>query len=164
MKTLVMTVPYSGTHFILKFLVGVLGLDGNSAMCTAESNCDFAHIHPNGEDISDGIFDSAIITLRHPHKSIRTAHYRGGKEGIINSWRSMIDELEKYDTVLPVLIDGPEENHFPQLFDIAVHFGKGHLRSAVKQYADEWTPLNASLTDEDINAVEFARQAYEQWQ
>ena len=136
MKALVLTVPHSGTHFIIAFLKGVLGLHGSDAMCSPESNFDFAHVHPNKDDIPSDQFEALIMTLRHPHLSIRSSNYGKNHAYIIESWRGLIREQAKYKKKFIVTLDGSVEDRFPQLMKIAEHFGKGHLRDAVKQYSE----------------------------
>jgi len=143
MKTLVMTLPCSGTHFLLHFLANVLDLAGANDMGSVESDVDFIHIHPNGQDIPKGIFDSVIMTVREPHKTLRTAQYRGLVDQVEGARKAMMNEQKKYKTKMLVVIDGPEKDRFPQLMKIAYHFDKSHLREAVKQYAKAWIPLNA---------------------
>ena len=168
MTTLVMTVPQSGTHFLLKFLVGVLGLDGNSAdlnQLSKESNFDFIHIHPNKGDDPTDLCDSAIITLRHPHKTVKTGKWAGtNSDQVAKSWKAMIAICGKYEKVLPLVIDGLKAKRFPQLMAIAEHFGKDSLEVQVKKYADDWSPVNQSITDNDIEQVRGAVEAYEKWQ
>lgn len=168
MKTLFLSVPHSGTHFVLEFLVAVLGLDGvsNAKYITAESNCDFAHTHPNSlTKIEGGIFDSLIITLRHPYKTTRTGKLRGASADLmVDSWQALLDASSQYSKILLVVIDGPEENRLSQLMAIAKHFNKEHLAKQVEQYANDWRPVNQSLTDEDKIAIGFAVKAYELWQ
>ena len=167
MKTLVLTVPHSGTHFLLRFLVGVLGLEGNSGGAremNPKSNLDFAHEHPAEAMDLSSVFDTCIITLRHPHKTLQTARFRGATESVIRAWELLIDEQENYKKTLFLVIDGPEEGRFPQLMAIAAHFNKQHLEPAIKQYADEWLPVNETLSEDDINAAVFAVRAYQQWQ
>lgn len=168
MKTLFLSVPHSGTNFLLKFLVAVLGLDGRSDAVdiTAESNVDFAHTHPNSMTaLKDGVFGSLIITLRDPHKSTQTGKLQGASaELMADSWQALIDNASQYSKILFLVIDGPEKERFPQLMAIAEHFGKGHLSEQIKEYARDWKPVNQSLTKEDEIAMEFAVKAYKQWQ
>ncbi len=168
MTTLVATIPHSGTHFLLKFLVGVLGLDGRSTslgQLSKESNFDFVHIHPNADDDPTDICDAAIITLRHPHKTVKTGKWAGNKsDQVAKSWKALIDIYEKYDKVLTLVIDGSEEKRFPQLMTLAEHFNKEHLAVSVKQYADDWSPVNESITSADVDRVQFAVERYKKWQ
>ncbi len=168
MTTLVMTVPRSGTHFLLRFLVGVLGLDVRSGDVTEESNVDFLHIHPSiaafKECTPSDFCDTCIITLRHPHETVLTDKWKGANvESAAASWGALIAEQGKYKKTLFLVIDGPESDRFPQLMAIAKHFGKTHLEGRIRKYADEWTPANPSLTEDDVNAIQFAARVYEQW-
>lgn len=164
MKILIMTVQHSGTGFLLKFLVGVLGLDGESgAHITEQTNVDFWHTHPNPTVAIPDIFDACIVTLRHPYKSMTTAKFVGDKGQILTAWAELIKQQKKYETTLFLTIDGPEENRFPQLMAIAKHFGKEHLEPAIREYADDWSPVNQSLTEDDLNAAIPAVAAYKQW-
>ena len=170
-KALVMTVPRSGTHFLLRFLVGVLGLDGDSSLATVskETNCDFSHIHPTSAQMkrykASEIFDACIITLRHPFKSGQSMKMVGEKiEYVRDYWDALLEEQKNYNKTLFLVIDGPEEERFPQLMAIAEYFGKEHLEDAIREYAEDWTPQNQSMTDEDREIMDFAVRAYEQWQ
>ena len=146
----------------------MLGLDGRTSSLNGYSEAsafDFIHIHPSIGDDPTELCDSAIITLRHPHKTIKTGKWAGTRaEPIVNSWKALTDIYGKYDKVLILVIDGPEEKRFPQLMAIAEHFDKGHLEVQVKQYADDWSPVNQSITSADIDRVQFAVSAYKKWQ
>jgi hypothetical protein len=168
MTTLVMTVPHSGTHFLLKFLVATLGLDGSSALLkqfSKESNFDFIHIHPDAGDDPTALCDSLIITLRNPHETVKTGKWAGNKsEQVVDSWQAMIDISDKYKKVLTLVIDGPIEKRYPQLMAIAEHFGKSHLEPQIRKYAEDWEPVNQSITESDKLNVQFAVEKYKQWQ
>ncbi len=62
-------------------------------------------------------------------------------------------------------IDCEEKDRLPQLMAIAEHFGKTDERylRGIEKYARNWTPLNSSLTPEDIIDAAPAVQAFEQW-
>ena len=170
-KALVMTVPRSGTHFLLRFLTGVLGLDGDGSLGTVsrESNFDFCHTPPTPERMStfrpSEIFDACIITLRHPLKSCQSMKMKGDEITLVKSyWDALLEEQKNYNKTMFLVIDGPEEERFPQLMAIAEYFGKEHLEDAIREYANDWTPQNQSVTDEDRALMDFAVRAYEQWQ
>lgn len=130
---------------------------------SAESTEDFMHIHPHSATEIPDLFDACIITLRHPHRAMTTAKSSRGKGELLDNWTSLLEQQKKYKTTLFLLIDGPEEKHFPQLMAIAKHFGKEHLEPAIRKYAEDWKPVNQSLTEDDLNASAFAVKAYEQW-
>ena len=167
MKTLILTVPHSGTHFLLKYLVAVLGLHGgDTGGITPKSNVDFAHAHPSStKEIPEGVYDSVIITLRHPHKSSTTGKLGGANiVQLADSWKALIDRFTEYDKKLILVIDGPKNDRYPQLMAIANHFGKSHLREAIKKYADDWSPVNQSLSKAEKDAMNFATAMYKKWQ
>jgi hypothetical protein len=168
MKTLIMTVPHSGTNFLLKFLTAVLGLHGNSdaEKVAKESSVDFAHLHPNpARTVQPGIFDSVIITLRHPYKSVQTGKLQGANIGQMDrGWHLLIERQKEYKKVMFLVIDGPEEDRFVQLMAIAKHFGKEDKEEQVRAYANAWEPVNQSLTENDKQVMQFAVEAYKKWQ
>jgi hypothetical protein len=166
MKTLVLTVPHSGTHFLLRFLVGKLGLDGGSGGIediTLAHTCDFCHIHPRTmKEVPPGVYDSVIFTLRHPHKTVQTGKWQGVPADTVQAfWDNMLVEIEKYEKKLFLVIDGPVEDRLPQLTAIAEHFGMGHKTKQIEEYASAWAPVNQTLSDDDVNAVEIATRVYE---
>ena len=164
MATLILTVPHSGSFFLFKFLVAVLGLRGDMSsaqVITPESKVDFSHAHAKSSMVlPEGVYDSVIVTLRHPHKSCDTGKLMGtSADQIAHSWDSLNDRLSQYKTKLFLAIDGPEENRFPQLMAIAEHFGKKDLEAEVKKYADAWEPVNKSPDVE--GALAAAVELYE---
>ena len=166
--TFVWTIQYSGTHFALKFLLGVLGLDGRSDDVNPNSNCDFLHKHPAEGSLPEPkpseFCDAVIITLRHPHKIVQTGKWTGFKaEAIARSWVLFQEEINNFDIVLPIVIDGPKKNRRPQLMAITKHFGKEHLETQVNEYADAWVPVNQTLSRGDIDDVRAASLVYKQW-
>ena len=185
MNTLILTLPHSGTNFLVRFLGAALGLDGingvgNAEIGYAESGmaCDFCHIHPSRESLDlmlpyklEDHFDVAIVTRRHP-KLILATEKRNNPNidaGVLADqfnadWRTLGEEAAKYSTVLYLDITGPTENRLPQLTAIAEHFGKGHMVDAIEKYAAAWKPVNQTLTIEDMDAISEVTLEYEKWQ
>lgn len=190
MSTLVMTVPHSGTNFLVRFLGAVLGLNGRNGVgnpdigfVTQGTNCDFCQIHPRRKAIEswkpyvlEEHFDSVIITLRHPYLTLTSSKRRGRTfdtygddassetEQCKDSWTTLIEEFQKYTTALTLTIDGPKENRLPELLAIARHFGKEDMIAPITKYANDWLPVNQSITEYDIQQLGDAVKAYEQWQ
>jgi len=166
-----MTVEHSGTNFLMRYLIGTLGLhgSGDAGKISKESTADFAHLHPSagmlkGQPIQDGIFDSVIITLRHPYRTTQTGKLRGVRaENVADGWQHLLLEKKKYNKVMFLTIDGDPKDRFGQLMAIAEHFGKADKVEQIRAYADAWEPVNQSLTDEDRSAMQFAVTAYEKW-
>ena len=171
MKTLIMTAHHSGTHLLLRFLAGVLGLHEGYDDVTKESSCDYFHLHPStqmfkqlakeGKSPSD-LCDTVIITLRHPHKSARTGKLGGATiDQLCDIFKSLHEEKKNYKNVLYLVIDGKHEYRYPQLKAIADHFGVTDRDAAVRAFAKEWPRVNESFSESDAKRVEFATIEYE---
>jgi hypothetical protein len=181
---LLMTVPHSGTHFMVQYLSGVLGLVGRNCVgdksrgfVTPDEPFDYAHIHPSHRLFSTwhpwtltDVFDTAIVTLRHPLRSAATQKANHGQvEMTAESWEALIDEIPKYKKIVYVAIDGPKERRLPDLLKVADLFGVYH--EGIEAYAEKWIARNASpanivvrdlLSQKDVNRLRFATRKYEE--
>lgn len=182
MTVLVLTIPHSGTHFLNHFLTLVLRLRGTVGVGIPNleylsENNKFIQTHATkhlwDEDIIDikltDMFDSLIVTLRHPHKSWLTHEFNGGTiEEYIDIWKCFIGEINKFDTVTFVPIDQPKSKRLSVLTKLAKVFDKP-VTKQVKAYANEWQPMHKSgrtdrkLTKAETGKLKFAVLEYDKW-
>lgn len=167
MATLILTVPHSGTHFIVYYLAGILGLDGSRGYDRGKKH--FCQVHPHELPDLSG-FDSCLFTLRHPYDSASTHKTMLGRrwkpEDFSGFWDSFIETIKKFDKRLFVEIDGPKESRVSQMMAVAEFFDRADA-PGIEKYVSEWEPRNATrrqkleLTKGERSELHRAVEAYE---